>query len=165
MEPLRESGGGSVRHERECALPAVLLPVSLPAERGCAHIALTCSQAVCISSDQDIATGVKQDQGGASVSDTHRPELADPALVPRPDRAAGGTALADPRQEGYAIPGGWLGAEPSCVTASGLSEELGTLQSRVLSTLTEAQAFSVRSRFRSQGTEVTIVTVDVFPVQ
>ncbi len=51
------------------------------------------------------------------------------------------------------------------MTASGLSEELGTLQSRVLSTLTEAQAFAVMSRFRSQGTEVTIVTVAVFPVQ
>ncbi len=43
---------------------------------------------------------------------THRPELAEPALVPRPDRAAGGTALADPHQEGYAIPGEWLGVAP-----------------------------------------------------
>ncbi len=58
LEPLRESGGGSVRHERECALPAVLLPVSLPAGRGHADIALASSQAVCISSDQDIANGV-----------------------------------------------------------------------------------------------------------
>ncbi len=89
-------------------MPAVLLPISLPAGRGRADIMLTSSQAVCISSDQDIATGVIQDQGGASVSDTHRPELAEPALVPRPDRAAGGTALADPHQEGYAIP--WCGA-------------------------------------------------------
>ncbi len=32
LEPLRESG--SIRHERECALPTVLLPVSLPAGRG-----------------------------------------------------------------------------------------------------------------------------------
>ncbi len=44
LEPLRESGGGSVRHEREYALPAVLVPVSLPAGRrragqqpGCMH--------------------------------------------------------------------------------------------------------------------------------
>ncbi len=113
--------------------------------------ALASSQAVCISSDQDIATGVIQDQGGASVSDTHRPELAEPTLVPRPDRAASGTALADPRQEGYAIPGGRLGVapepramEPSCVAASGLSEELSALQSRVLDMLTEARAPSTR---------------------
>ncbi len=137
LEPLRESGGGSIRHERECALPAVLLPVSLPAGRGRAHIALVSSQAGCISSDQDIATGVIQDQGGAGVSDTHSPKLAEPALLPRPDRAAGSTALANPRQEGHAIPGGWLGLafepgamEPSCVAASGLSEELSALQSR-----------------------------------
>ncbi len=51
------------------------------------------------------------------------PELAELALVPRPDRAAGGTALADPRQEGYAIPGGRLGVEPSCVAATGLSDK------------------------------------------
>ncbi len=75
-----------------------------------------------------------QDQGGANVSDTHCPELAEPALVPRPERAAGGTALADPHQEGYAIPGERLGVAPepiamgpSCVAASGLSEELSAL--------------------------------------
>ncbi len=77
-----------------------------------------------------------RDQGGASISDTHRPE---PAWVPRLDRPAGGTALADPRQEAYAIPGGRLGValepgtmEPSCVIASGVSEEMGALQSRML---------------------------------
>ncbi len=151
LEPLWESGGGSIRHERECALPAVLFPVSLPPRNGRAHIALACSQAVCISSNQDIDTGVIQDQGGASVSVTHSPELAEPALDPRPDRTTGGTALADPRQEGYAIPGGRLdvafepGAmEPSCVAASGLSEELSALQSRVLDTLMEARAPSTR---------------------
>ncbi len=92
-----------------------------------------------------------QDQGGASVSDTHRPELAEPALVPRLDETAGGTALADPRQEGYAIPGGRLSVvpqpgtmEPSCVAASGLSEEMSALQSRVLDTLTEVRAPSTR---------------------
>ncbi len=44
LEPLRESGGGSVHHEREYTLPTVLLPVSLPAGRrragqqpGCMH--------------------------------------------------------------------------------------------------------------------------------
>ncbi len=92
-----------------------------------------------------------QDQGGASVSDTHSPELAEPALVPRPDRAVGSTSLADSGQEGRAIPGGRLGVapelgtmEPSCVAASGLSEELNALQSRVIDTLTEARAPSTR---------------------
>ncbi len=93
------SHSGSVRNEREHALPAVLLPVSLPAGRGRADIALASGQAVCISSDQDTATGVMQDQGGTSVGVTHRTELAEPALVPRLDGAAGGAALADPHQE------------------------------------------------------------------
>ncbi len=72
-------------------------------------------------------------------------------LVPRPDRAVGSTALADPGQEGHAIPGGRLGVapepgtmEPSCVADSGLSEELNALQSRVIDTLTEARAPSTR---------------------
>ncbi len=98
LEPLRESGGGFVRHERECALPTVFLPVSLTAGRGRADIALASGQAVCISSYQDFATGVMQDQRGASVSDSHRPELTEPALVARIDEAAGGTALSDPHQ-------------------------------------------------------------------
>ncbi len=145
LEPLRESGSGSVRNEREHALPAVLLPVSLPAGGGRADIALASGQAVCISSDQDTATGVMQDQGGTSVGVTHHTELAEPALVPRLDGAAGGAALADPHQEGYAIPGGRLGVapqpgnvEPSCVAASGLLGEMSALQSRVRDTLTEA---------------------------
>ncbi len=124
LDPLRESGGGSVRYERECTLPAVLLLVSLPAEGGRADIALASSQAVCVSSKQYIATGVMQDQGGRGFGDTHRPELAEPALVPGPDRDAGGAALADPRQEGSAISG-----------------ELSALHSRVLS---EARAPSTR---------------------
>ncbi len=151
LEPLRESGGGFIRYERECTLPVVLLPVPLPAERGRAHSALASSQALCVSSDQNIASGVMQDQGGASVSDTHSPELAEPALVSRPDRAVGSTSLADSGQEGHAIPGGRLGVapepgtmEPSCVAASGLSEELNALQSRVIDTLTEARAPSTR---------------------
>ncbi|XP_016324573.1 receptor-type tyrosine-protein phosphatase C-like [Sinocyclocheilus anshuiensis] len=45
LDPLRESGGGSVRHERECVLPALLLPVSLPTGRGRSDIALASSQA------------------------------------------------------------------------------------------------------------------------
>ncbi len=151
LEPLRESGGGFIRYKRECTLPVVLLPVPLPAERGRAHSVLASSQALCVSSDQNIASGVMQDQGGASVSDTHSPELAEPALVSRPDRAVGSTSLADSGQEGHAIPGGRLGVapepgtmEPSCVAASGLSEELNALQSRVIDTLTEARAPSTR---------------------
>ncbi len=83
--------------------------------------------------------------------DTHRPELAEPALVPGPDRAAGVTALADPRQEGSAISDERLGVapepgvvEPSCVAASGISEELSALHSRVLDMLSEARAPSTR---------------------
>ncbi len=151
MEPLRESGGGFIRYERECTLPVVLLPVPLPAGRGRAHSALASGQTLCVSSDQNIASGVMQDQGGASVSDTHSPKLAEPALVSRPDRAVNSSSLADSGQEGHAIPGGRLGVapepgtmEPSCVAASGLSEELNALQSRVIDTLTEARAPSTR---------------------
>ncbi len=151
LEPLRESGGGFIRYERECKLPVVLLPVPLPAGRGRAHSALASSQALCVSSDQNIASGVMRDQGGASVSDTHSPKLAEPALVSRPDRAVDSSSLADSGQEGHAIPGGRLGVapepgtmEPSCVAASGLSEELNALQSRVIDTLTEARAPSTR---------------------
>ncbi len=147
LEPLRESGVGSVHHKHKGALPAVLLPVSLPAVRGHADIVLASSQAVCVSS----ATGVMQDQGGASFSKTHHPEPAEPALVPRHDRTSGGTALADPHQEGFSIPGGRLGVppeprvvEPSCVAVSGISEGLSALHSRVLDTFPEEQAPSTR---------------------
>ncbi len=147
LEPLRESGVGSVHHEHKGALPAVLLPVSLPTVRGHADIVLASSQAVCVSS----ATGVMQDQGGASFSKTHHPEPAEPALVPRHDRTSGGTALADPHQEGFSIPGGRLGVppeprvvEPSCVAVSGISEGLSALHSRVLDTFPEEQAPSTR---------------------
>ncbi len=65
--------------------------------------------------------------------------------------AAGGAALANPRQEGSAISGERLGVapeprvvEPSCVAASGISEELSALHSRVLDTLSEARAPSTR---------------------
>ncbi len=115
-----------------------------------ADIALASSQAVCFSSDQDIATGVMQDQGGASFSDTHHPEPAEPALVPRPDRTAGGTALADHHKEGFAIPGGRLGVapepgvvEPSCA-ADIRGAERPALHSRVLDTLSEVRAPSTR---------------------
>ncbi len=92
-----------------------------------------------------------QVQRGAIFSDPHRPKLAKPALVARPDRTAGDTALADPHQEGSAISGKWLGVapepgvvEPSCVAASEMSEELSALHSPVLNTLSEAQAPSTR---------------------
>ncbi len=96
LESLRGSGGGFIRYERECTLPVVLLPVPLPAGRGRAHSALAGSQALCVSSDQNIASGVMQDQGGASISDTHSPELAEPALVSGPDRAVDSPSLANP---------------------------------------------------------------------
>ncbi len=58
LDDLDSSGGGSVHHKRECALPAVLFPSPLPAGRGRSDIALASSQAVCVSSDQDTATDV-----------------------------------------------------------------------------------------------------------
>ncbi|KAL0168318.1 hypothetical protein M9458_036540 [Cirrhinus mrigala] len=79
LGPLRESWGGSVHHDRECTLPPILLSFSLPAGRGRSDIALASSQAICISSEQDIAAGVMQDWGGGGFGDTHRPELAEPA--------------------------------------------------------------------------------------
>ncbi len=151
LEPLRGSRGGFIRYERECTLPVVLLSVPLPVGRGRAHSALADSQALCVSSDQDIASGVMQDQGGASVRHTHSSELAEPALVSGPDRAADSPPLADSGQEGHVISGGRLGVapeprtmEPSCVVASGLSGELDALQARVVGTLTEARAPSTR---------------------
>ncbi len=151
LEPLRGSRSGFIRYERECTLPVVLLSVPLPVGRGRAHSALADSQALCVSSDQDIASGVMQDQGGASVRHTHSSELAEPALVSGPDRAADSPPLADSGQEGHVISGGRLGVapeprtmEPSCVVASGLSGELDALQARVVDTLTEARAPSTR---------------------
>ncbi len=151
LEPLRGSRSGFIRYERECTLPVVLLSVPLPVGRGRAHSALADSQALCVSSDQDIASGVMQDQGGASVRHTHSSELAEPALVSGPDRAADSPPLADSGQEGHVISGGRLGVapeprtmEPSCVVASGLSGELDALQARVIDTLTEARAPSTR---------------------
>ncbi len=92
-----------------------------------------------------------QDQGGASVRHTHSSELAEPALVSGPDRAADSPPLADSGQEGHVISGGRLGVapeprtmDPSCVVASGLSGELDALQARVVDTLTEARAPSTR---------------------
>ncbi len=56
-----------------------------------------------------------------------------------------------PRQEGSAISGEWFGAatkptalEPSCLAASGISEELSALHSRVLDTLSEVRAPSYK---------------------
>ncbi len=145
-EMLRESGSGFVRHERECALPAVFLPVwkgtrwhRTGQRPGCMHFLLSRFCHWCYARSE------------RSKRDSHRPELAEPALIPRLDGAAGGTALADSRQEGYAIPGGWLGVppqpgimEPPCVAASGSSEEMSALQSRVIDTLMEAWAPSTR---------------------
>ncbi len=82
---------------------------------------------------------------GGCFGDNQCPELAEPALVPGPDRFSGGAALAEPCQEGSAISGERFGVapepgvvEPSCLAASGISEELSALHSRVLDTLYEA---------------------------
>ncbi len=68
-------------------------------------------------------------------------------MVPGPDRAAGGTALADPYQEGPAISAERLETgveEPSCMAASGISEEMSARHSRVLDTLVKARAPAMR---------------------
>ncbi len=65
-----DSRGGCVHHEQECILPAVLLPISLPAEGARADILLASSQAVCVSFNQYIATGVMHDQGRGCFCDT-----------------------------------------------------------------------------------------------
>ncbi len=77
-------------------------PCLTPRWRGRADIALASNQAVCFSSNQYIATGVMHDQGRRVL---RWYSLAEPALDPRPDRAAGGAALADSHQEGSAISG------------------------------------------------------------
>ncbi len=94
---------------------------------------------------------IKKKKKKRCFGDTHRPELAEPALVPGPDRAAGGIALADPRQEGSAISDERFGVapepgvvEPSCVVASGISEELSALHSHVLDMLSEVWTPSTR---------------------
>ncbi len=79
LDSLWESGGGSVHHKRECALPAVLLTIPLPPGRGRSDIALASSQPG-VSSDQDTATGVIQDQGVGSFGDTHRPRTGRTSL-------------------------------------------------------------------------------------
>ncbi len=75
------------------------------------------------------------------------PRTGRPSLVPGPDRAAGGIALTDPRQEGSAISDERLGVapkpgvvEPSCVVASGISEELRSALFSESSTSRDANA-------------------------
>ncbi len=86
LDSLCESGGGSVHHKRECALPAVLLTIPPPPGRersdALMGIALASSQPG-VSSDQDTATGVIQDQGVGSFGDTHRPRTGRTSLGSR----------------------------------------------------------------------------------
>ncbi len=90
-------------------MPAVLLPVSLPAGRGRADIVLASSRLYVFPPIQILPLVLYK----SGRSELHVILIApEPALVPRPDRTAGGTALADPHQEGFASPGGWLGVAP-----------------------------------------------------
>ncbi len=120
-------------------------PISLPAEGERADIALASSQAICVSSNQYIATGVMHNKGRGCFGDTHCPKLAEPALVPGPDRAAGGAALPDAHQEGSAISSEQFGVAPepgvvesSCLDASEISE-LSVRHSHVLDMLSEVR--------------------------
>ncbi len=79
---------------------------------------------------RNVATGVMRDQGGASISDNHRPG---PPWVPRLDGTAGGTAWPIPgRKHMLSQVDGlvWhsnleLWSYGSCVITSGVSEEMG----------------------------------------
>ncbi len=130
LEPLalRESGGGSVRQEREHALPVVLhspLTSRWPAARPYAFPPIKKCCRWCYK-----RSGWSEHQWYSS------PRTS---LGSQTWRNCWRHRLADPRQEVYAIPGGGLGValepgtmEPSCVIASGVSEEMGALQSRTL---------------------------------
>ncbi len=115
-------------------MPAVLLPVSLPAEGGRADIALASSQAVYIKKKN-------KKKRGASVI----------LIAPNWPNQLWFPNQADPRQEGSAISDERFGVapepgvvEPTCVIASGISEELSALHSRVLDMLSEAWTPSTR---------------------
>ncbi len=130
LEPLalRESGGGSVRQEREHALPVVLhspLTSRWPAARPYAFPPIKKCCRWCYE-----RSGWSEHQWYSS------PRTS---LGSQTWRNCWRHRLADPRQEVYAIPGGGLGValepgtmESSCVIASGVSEEMGALQSRTL---------------------------------
>ncbi len=129
-------------------MPAVLLSVSLPAEGG--HVDWLAARFYAFPPINILPLVLCMIREGGCFGDTHCHELAKPALVPGPDRASGGAALADPHQEGSAISGERFGVapepgvvEPSCLATSGISEELSALHSCVLDLLSEAQAPSL----------------------
>ncbi len=129
LEPLalRESGGGSVRQEREHALPVVL------------HSPLTSR----IRVERASVILIAPNQPGF-------PDLTELLEAPPCKKKKKN----DTWREVYAIPGGGLGVafepgtmEPSCVIASGVSEEMGALQSR---TLMGARKLSTRRLYASK---------------
>ncbi len=146
LEPLalRESGGGSVRQEREHPLPVVLhspLTSRWPAARPYAFPPIKKCCRWCYE-----RSGWSEHQWYSS------PRTS---LGSQTWRNCWRHRLADPRQEVYAIPGGGLGValepgtmEPSCVIASGVSEEMGALQS---CTLMGARKPSTRRLYASNG--------------
>ncbi len=144
LDSLRGSGGGSVRHELENAHCLLFFSLSHSPLKG-TRWHRTGQQPGCVYIYKN-----KIKKRGASVI-LIAPNWPNQLWFPGPDRAAGGIALADPRQEGSAISEERLGVapepgvvEPSCVVASGISEELSALQSRVLDMLSEAQTPSTR---------------------
>ncbi len=125
LDSLQGSGGGSICHELENAHCLLFFSLSHSPLKGDALTSHWPAARLYIYVKTKKKITTKRGFG-----DTHRPELAKPALVPGPDRAAGGIALADPCQEGSAISDERLGVapepgvvEPSCVVASGISEQ------------------------------------------
>ncbi len=117
LDSLRGSGGGSVRHELENAHCLLFVSLSHSPLKGWL-------KGDALTSHWPAARLYIKNKIKRCFGDTHRPELAEPALVPGLDRAAG-VALADPHKEGSAISDEQLGVapepgvvEPSCVAAS-----------------------------------------------
>ncbi|KAL0196902.1 hypothetical protein M9458_005463, partial [Cirrhinus mrigala] len=101
---VREGGGGFVCNGGERALPSVLLSVSLPSGRGCAHNAVAESPSVCIPPVKDFAASAAQTQGGESVGAVNRPVLAEQTVVSRSAGTTSSSPVADPTEMGPPVP-------------------------------------------------------------
>ncbi len=112
LDSLRGSGGGSVRHELENAHCLLFVSLSHSPLKGWL-------KGDALTSHWPAARLYIKNKIKRCFGDTHRPELAEPAI--------------SDEQLGVAPEPGVV--EPSCVAASGISEELSALHSRVLDTL------------------------------
>lgn len=109
-------------------------------------------------SGKDFASGVMQNQGGESSSDSCHSELAKPAMVSRTQSDADSHTMTNPTQKGLVVsserhdmapqPGT---VEPSWLDASGSLEGLSetNLPSWILATLAESHAPATRNKMGS----------------